>query len=106
VRLGSKCHNLFGAVSNLAGGPLDLDLKGPRATANPEERERILTTVFGGDLDYFRAQSPWVLAEQNAAAVPLICRTKKLASVRGNRIIRADSVRSLPVLSPQRQTLK
>jgi enterochelin esterase-like enzyme len=69
ARLGFKYHDLFGAVSILAGGPLDLELKGPRATANPEERERILKTVFGGDLEYFKAQSPWILAEQNAEAV-------------------------------------
>jgi|GEM_PF-332403 len=69
ARLGFKHHSVFGAISILAGGPLDLELKGPRATANPEERERILKTVFGGDLEYFKAQSPWVLAEQNATAV-------------------------------------
>jgi len=69
ARLGFKYHDLFGAVSILAGGPLDLEFKGPRATAHPEEREQILQTVYGGDLEYYRAQSPWVLAEQNAAAL-------------------------------------
>jgi len=65
-RLGFKHTEIFGAVSILAGGPLDLDFKGPRATANPAERDRIFQNVFGGDLDYFRSQSPWTLAEQNA----------------------------------------
>ena len=69
ARLGCKHPDVFGAVSILAGGPLDLEFKGPRATANPQERERILRSTFGGDLDYFKAQSPWVLAEQNAAAI-------------------------------------
>jgi len=64
-RLGFKHHNLFGAVSILGGGPLDLDFKGPRTTAKPQEREHIFKTVWGGDIEYYRAQSPWVLAEQN-----------------------------------------
>ena len=69
ARLGFKHHYIFGAVSILSGGPLDLELRGPRATANPAERERLLQTVYGGDLDYFKAQSPWTLAEKIAAAV-------------------------------------
>jgi enterochelin esterase-like enzyme len=69
ARLGFKYHALFGAVSILAGGPLDLEFKGPRASANPAERAEILKTVFGGELKQFQAQSPWVLAEQNAAEV-------------------------------------
>jgi len=68
ARLGFKYHDKFSAVSILAGGPLDLQFQGPRAAANPEERERIFQAVYGGDLGYFKAQSPWVLAEQNAAA--------------------------------------
>ncbi|MFA6545244.1 MAG: alpha/beta hydrolase-fold protein [Limisphaerales bacterium] len=69
ARLGFKHPEVFGAVSILAGGPLDLEFKGPRATASPVEREQILQKVFGGDLDYFKAQSPMTIAEQNAAAV-------------------------------------
>jgi enterochelin esterase-like enzyme len=64
ARLGFKYPQLFGAVSVLAGGPLGLDFAGPRATANPAERERILQAAFGGDLDYYRAQHPITLAEQ------------------------------------------
>jgi esterase/lipase superfamily enzyme len=67
ARLGFKHYNVFGAVSILGGGPLDLEFKGPRATAKPEERERIFKTVWGSDIEYYRAQSPWVLAEQNKA---------------------------------------
>jgi enterochelin esterase-like enzyme len=69
ARLGLKFPEVFGAVSCLAGGPLDLDFQGPRTRANPAERENILRTAFGGDLDYFRAQSPLTLAEKQAAAV-------------------------------------
>jgi len=69
ARLGFKYPQLFGAISVLAGGPLGLDFAGPRATANPAERERILQAAFGGDLDYYRAQHPITLAEQQADAV-------------------------------------
>jgi enterochelin esterase-like enzyme len=69
ARLGLKHPQLFGAVSILAGGPLGLDFTGPRASANPAERERILKEVFGGDLDYYRAQHPITIAEQQAEAV-------------------------------------
>jgi enterochelin esterase-like enzyme len=69
ARLGLKFPEVFAAVSCLAGGPLDLNFQGPRTRANPTERENILRTTFGGDLDYFRAQSPLTLAERQAAAV-------------------------------------
>jgi enterochelin esterase-like enzyme len=69
ARLGFKYPQLFGAVSILAGGPLDLDFAGPRATGNPAERERILKGTFGGDLDYYRSQNPITVAEQQADAV-------------------------------------
>jgi enterochelin esterase-like enzyme len=66
-RLGFKYPKLFAGVSMLAGGPLDLEFKGPRAEANPGERDRILQSVFGGKMETFKAQSPWTLAEQNAS---------------------------------------
>lgn len=69
ARLGFKYPQLFAAVSILAGGPLDLDFAGPRATGNPAERERILQRTFGGDLVYYRAQSPITLVAQQAEAV-------------------------------------
>jgi len=69
ARLGLKFPELFGAVSCLAGGPLDLEFQGPRATGNPAERERILKGTFGGDLDYYRAVSPLTVARQQADAV-------------------------------------
>ena len=69
ARLGLKYPGVFAGFSCLAGGPLDLDLAGPRATGNPEERERLFQGTFGGDLDYFRAQSPLTLAVQQADRV-------------------------------------
>ena len=68
-RLGFIHSDLFGTVSILAGGPMDLDFQGPRAKGNPAERERILKDTFGNDLDEFKAQSPLTVAEKNAAAV-------------------------------------
>jgi len=68
ARLGMKHHDLFGAVSILAGGPLQPDFtEAPRA--GPVRRQEVLETVFGGDLEYFRAQSPWRIAEQNVAVL-------------------------------------
>lgn len=58
--------DIFGAVSILAGGPLDPDFQGPRAAANPLQRERILRQVYGGRIEDFRAESPWNLAERSA----------------------------------------
>ncbi|MGC9319198.1 MAG: alpha/beta hydrolase [Armatimonadota bacterium] len=68
ARLGLKHHDIFGAVSILAGGPLQQHFTHtPRV--GPRGREMVLQRVFGGDHDYFRALSPWVLAEHNADAV-------------------------------------
>jgi enterochelin esterase-like enzyme len=69
ARLGFKYPQYFGAVSILAGGPLDLDFKGPRAEGNPAERERILQETFGGDMEYFKAQSPVTVIQQQANLV-------------------------------------
>ncbi|MFM2220597.1 MAG: hypothetical protein RLZZ553_345 [Verrucomicrobiota bacterium] len=66
ARLGFKHPQLFGAVSILAGGPLDLDFRGARATANPAERARIMEEVFGDDIDYYKAQHPITIAEKQA----------------------------------------
>jgi polyhydroxybutyrate depolymerase len=66
-RLGFKYADMFAGLSMLASGPLDLEFKGPRAEANPSERDRILQSVYGGKMETFKAQSPWILAEQNAS---------------------------------------
>lgn len=69
ARLGFSHPQLFAGISILAGGPLDLDLDGPRARRNPRLREFILREVCGGDVDHFRAISPWTLAEKAAPAL-------------------------------------
>jgi enterochelin esterase-like enzyme len=65
ARLGFKHPHLFAAVSLLGAGPLQPDFsEAPRA--GPRGRDQVLSTVYGGDMGYYRAQSPWHLAEQNA----------------------------------------
>jgi enterochelin esterase-like enzyme len=68
AHLGFKYPELFAAVSILSGGPLQREFaSAPRV--GPRGRDYTLQNVFGGDHGYFRAQSPWVLAERNAAAL-------------------------------------
>jgi S-formylglutathione hydrolase FrmB len=69
ARLGFGHPDVFGAISVLAGGPLDAGFDGPRARQRPEERDGILREVFGGDLAIFRAQSPTTIAARNADAI-------------------------------------
>jgi len=69
ARLGFKYPSLFAGISILAGGPFDLELRGPRAQQSPQLREQLLREVCGNDLDYFKAISPWVIAEAAAAAL-------------------------------------
>jgi enterochelin esterase-like enzyme len=65
ARLGFKHPHLFAAVSLLGAGPLQAEFtETPRA--GPRERERLLSTVYGGDMAYYREQSPWHIVEQNA----------------------------------------
>jgi S-formylglutathione hydrolase FrmB len=64
ARLGFKHPQLFAAVSLLGAGPLQQDFnEAPRA--GPRGRDQVLGTVYGGDMAYFRAQSPWQIVEQN-----------------------------------------
>lgn len=69
ARLGFKYPDRFSGISILAGGPFDLELRGPRARQNPRLRETVLREVCGNDLNYFKAISPWTLAEPAAAAL-------------------------------------
>jgi enterochelin esterase-like enzyme len=84
ARLGFKYPQLFGGVSILAGGPLDLDFAGPRATGNPTERERILKGTFGGDIEYYRSQNPITVAQQQADAVRGKVRVRMAVGARDN----------------------
>lgn len=66
ARLGFRHPQLFCAVSLLGAGPLQLDFtEAPRA--GPRGRDRVMGTVYGDDMAYFQALSPWKSAEQNAA---------------------------------------
>lgn len=69
ARIGFKHPSLFAGISILAGGPFDLELRGPRSQQNPRLREQLLRHVCGNDLEYFRAISPWVTAEGAAASL-------------------------------------
>lgn len=65
ARLGFKHPQLFAAVSLLGAGPLQPDFnEAPRA--GPRGRDQVLGTVYGGDMAYYREQSPWHIAELNA----------------------------------------
>ncbi len=75
ARLGFKYPSLFAGISILAGGPFDLELRGPRTQQSPRLRDQLLRDVCGNDLDYFKKISPWVIAEGAAAAL----REKKTA---------------------------
>lgn len=69
ARLGLRYPDLFGSMSMLAAGPLDLDFNGPRAVGNPVERAQILREVYSDDMAYYVAQNPFTVAEQYAATV-------------------------------------
>ena len=68
ARLGFLYPETFGTVSVLAGGPLDLELQGPRAKRNAALRERVLKDTFGGDLADFKAKSPLTVVAQAAGS--------------------------------------
>ncbi|MEW6126607.1 MAG: alpha/beta hydrolase-fold protein [Acidobacteriota bacterium] len=69
ARLGFKYPNLFSAISILGGGPLQQEFNvNDTPRANPGEARRLFETVYGNDQEYFKAQSPWVLAEQQVDA--------------------------------------
>lgn len=64
-RLGFKHHTLFAGISMFAGGPLDLEFEGARASSEPDAREFLMAYVYGGDLSHYQAVSPRRIAEQN-----------------------------------------
>jgi enterochelin esterase-like enzyme/ubiquinone/menaquinone biosynthesis C-methylase UbiE len=74
ARLGFKYPETFGAISMLAGA------LHTEATLQ-QRRSSIFKNVFGGDVEYFKAQSPWTIAEQSAAAKA----TLKIRQVVGDR---------------------
>ena len=83
ARLGFKHPHLFATVSMLGAGPVQEEFKvNETPRANPRLARKILDDVYGGDQEYFKAQSPWLLAEQHAATL----RTKtRIRQVIGDR---------------------
>lgn len=70
ARLGIKHPEIFGAISMLGAGPMQLEFNASVGPGNlASDRTRILHDVYGNDQEYFRALSPWVLAEKYADAV-------------------------------------
>lgn len=70
ARLGMKYQSRFAGFSMLGAGPLQLDFldDGPRVPL--PTRIEIFNSVFGGDMDYFEAQSPLRIAETFAEHLP------------------------------------
>ncbi len=69
ARLGFKYPTLFRGVSILAGGPLQHVLEQFPPRVSPQTRARVMRNVYGDDMGFFKALSPWELAESNAGAV-------------------------------------
>jgi S-formylglutathione hydrolase FrmB len=70
ARFAFKFTALFASVSMLGAGPMQSEFTadvGPPALA--QTRIRVLNTAYGGDQEYFKANSPWLLAEVNAQAL-------------------------------------
>lgn len=67
ARLGIKYPDQFGAVSVLGAGPMQKEFSVSDGPANmAEARYQTLKSIYGDDQAYFRRQSPWSLAEENA----------------------------------------
>lgn len=71
ARFGLKFPDRFGAFSMMGAGPLQLDFLEDHPRLVPlETRLLIFASVFGNDMGYFEAQSPWRLAETAAGTFP------------------------------------
>lgn len=67
ARFGFKYTELFAAISMLNPGPMQKVLDVDNAPiVGREGAQNIIDRVYGGDLEYFKAQSPWRLVEENA----------------------------------------
>lgn len=85
ARLGFKYPHLFCAVSMLASGPLQAELT---ETPGPGARHRgnLLAAVYGGDMDYFREQSPWRLVERNVGKLRTGMRIRQIVGERDHTL--------------------
>lgn len=62
-RLGLKYPQLFGAFSMMGAGPLQQNFLEDDPDLQPLPMRQVLfERVYGGDMNYFRSQSPWSLA--------------------------------------------
>ena len=69
-RLGLKYSHLFAGFSMLGAGPLQLDFLEAGPYVPLPKRQAIFRTVYGNDMEYFEALSPWRIAEAIAASLP------------------------------------
>ncbi len=70
-RLGLKYTALFRAFSMMGAGPLQSDFLVDDPNLQPLPlRELLFAKVYGSDMAYYEAQSPWWLAEQHAGLLP------------------------------------
>ena len=71
ARLGFRHIQLFGGISMLGAGPLQLDFLTdvPGSPVTPQQRAQIYRDVYGNDQTIYLAQSPWMLAEVHRDAM-------------------------------------
>ncbi len=70
ARFGFRHHHLFGGFSLFGAGPLQKDFS-VVPPQNQHIQPIIFNDVFGNDMDYFYAESPWHLAEQYGHLLPV-----------------------------------
>lgn len=79
ARLGFKYPEFFSAVSMIGAGPLQEEFipsEGPPEMAR--FRARVLQNVYGGDQEYFKEESPRLIAKQNKAAISENMRVRQI----------------------------
>ncbi len=93
ARLGLKYPEMFRGFSMLGAGPLQLDFLEDRPGLQPlEMRRQLLDDVYGGDMQYFRAQSPWMQAKVSKGKLP---KDFKIRMVIGSEDSSRDNNRAL-----------
>lgn len=70
ARFGFKYAEMFAGISMLNPGPMQKLMNVEEAPiVGREGAQRVFDTVYGGDQDYFSAQSPWQLAVANRGKI-------------------------------------
>jgi S-formylglutathione hydrolase FrmB len=94
ARLGFKHPLLFAAVSLLGAGPLQAEFtETPRA--GPRERDRVLNTVYGGDLAYYRTRAHGRSSSKTPKNSALACSSAKSSATamrRSASIVSSSSI--------------